>query len=342
MSAKDVTLPNPFEGKEHKKKSKDKERKFIGQGLKPEGPNKTVLNVLRVLIEDTANVVYIPEGSYVQSTVAKKDPRVLDNPFGRIVTVASYVSHRHRFNFSARCKKTEKIVVNNARVADRQVWRTYNFILDGKLHIAQVKANLSFTSFIKLQEAGVIEAKEEYSQSRAYTLNLEGMREVSPAWANPTVLKFVALLQEEAELEAEQTALGHRRKSIPLVPVADEDYSVEESAEVLEPCSDAVPTAYMVDCCEIRLMKYKPEAYEYSYMNYNQVMTRLQEVKHRLQVVRFMTRAITFAMERVGSKLILWDSGKMVQRGKYEKLEQTAFYQCAHLKRVTWQEECFR
>lgn len=318
-----------------------RDRKFIGQRLKPVGPSHNALNVLRTLIEDPENVVYLPQGAYQRSGVLTRDPRVLESPLGSTLRVMGYVSHESRFNFSVRCLKDVKVIPEHGGTPeDKKIWRTYNIILDGNLHTPELMATLSEPSFRMLEEAGVIESGSVYSATSAYTLNLRNLKMVSPVWANPATLGLVNLLKEEAELEAEQTALNRHIKIISSEtsgPSSEDSDMYTEKAEAVEGVEFEY---YSAPCVEIRLMGYKVQSYNCLHMNYEKANARVREVRQRLIVVRFLIRAMTFAMEVTSSKTIHWDSGKYVQRGKYEKLEQTAVFHGANLKKVSWTEEC--
>lgn len=314
-----------------------RDRKFIGAGLKPTGPSHCVLNILRTIIEDPNNVVFIGKNGYKRSGELTSDPRVIHPPM-RSLKVLGYTSDSERFNFSIRCLKDVKVLseIGEGPPVDKKIWRTYNVVLDGNLWLPELEAVLTETSFIALQDAGVINPKEVYSRTKVYVIDLRGVKMVSPVWANPSTLGLVSLLREEAELEAEQSALNLRRvATMPVLVAKDTDIHIEKAHKV----EDISVETYTAPCVEIRLMKYKYKKYDCSRMTYEEADTRVKKVRQRLTVVRYLIRAIAFAMEVVGSKTILWDSGKMTQRGEYPKLEQMANFQGAQLKRVSWTEE---
>jgi hypothetical protein len=317
------------------------DRRFIGSGLKPSGPSHCVLNVLRTLIEDETNIVYIPSGAYKRSGVLTRDPRVIDSPHGRTLRVVGYTSHENRFNFSVKAQKDVKVLSEdgNGPPVDRKIWRTYNIILDGNLHVPELEAVLSEASFNALRDAGVIES-EKYVPGKVYTINLRNLKLISTNWANPSTLGLVPLMREEKELEAEQTALNARKKALSSSGFAatddtDEGDIYRETSAVVE----SIPfETYIAPSCEYRLMGYKAKSYDCSDMSYADADARVKEVRQRLTIVRYLIRSIVFAMELVGSKSILWDTGKMVTRGESSKLEQSTIkpYVDANLKRVTW------
>jgi len=311
-----------------------RDRKFIGAGLKPTGPNHCVLNVMREIIEDSKNVVFLGENAYKRSGELTSDPRVIHPPM-RYLKVLGYKSAESRLNFSFLCLKDVKILpeTGNGPPIDKKIWRTYNVILDGNLRIPELKAVLSEKSFKSLQDAGVIDSSALYSKTKIYTLNLRDLKTVSSAWSNPSILGLVPLLREERELEAEQTALNARCKATaPAAPIQEEDniyYPKETKVEGMP-----VET-YTAPCIEIRLMKYKPKNYDCCNLSYAEAEKRVKEVRQRLTAVRYLIRAITFSMEVTNSKTFLWDSGKI---NNYGKLEQMTMYQGAVLKKVSWSE----
>lgn len=313
-----------------------RDRKFIGAGLKPTGPNHCVLNILRTIIEDPNNVVFIGKNGYKRSGEFTNDPRVIHPPT-RSLRVLGYTSHSTRFNFALRCLKDVKVFPETGGPSvDKKIWRSYDVILDGNLWLSELEAVLTQTSFETLHNAGVIDSNKKFKQTKPYVIDLRGLKMVSGIWANPVTLGFVSLLREEAELEIEQTALNARKKAtMYLTPAEEPDIYIEKAGKV----EDIPIETYTAPCVEIRLMKYKSKSYDCSRMAYEEANTRVKEVRQRLTVVRYLIRAITFAMEVVGSKTILWDSGKTTQRGEYPKLEQMANFQGAQLKRVSWTEE---
>lgn len=316
------------------------DRRFIGAGLAPSGPSHCALNVLRVLIEDERNVVFIPSGAYKRSGELMSDPRVIESPHGRTLRVLGYTSHVDRFNFSIKALKGVQVLPEDLRGApmDMQIWRTYNIILDGNLHLPELEATLSQESFNSLLEAGVIEAGSTYSPNKVYTINLRNVKLISTNWANPSTLGLVSLMREEQELEAEQKALNARKKALP-APTA----SADEAGGIYIPKSvkvEGIPVeTYSARSVEYRLLGHKAQSYDCSTMTWEQADARVKEVRQRLTVVRYLIRSIVFAMELVGSKSIQWEDGKVISRGEYDKLEQTATYLGAKLKRVTWEQQ---
>lgn len=320
-----------------------RDRKHIGEGLKPTGPSNCVLNVMRAVIEDAGNVVYLKAGAYARSGELTRDPRVVESPHGRSLQALGYVSSQKRFNFSFRCKKDVKVLPEDGHgpPIDSKVWRTYNVVLDGNLHIPEFEAVLTAESFTKLQAAGAIKAEAKHTPGKAVTIDLRGIKMISPNWANPATLGLVPLLQEEAELEAEQKALNARRKTLKVSISSDDDDDGEEMyREKAVKVEGLVPEYYDANCVEIRLMKYKAAAYDAAAgkLDYAQADARVKVVRQRLATVRYTIRAITFAMEVTKSEAIKWGPVTVTKRGAYPKQEQLAQFKDATLKRATWVE----
>lgn len=316
-----------------------RDRKFIGAGLKPTGPSHCLLNVLRVLVEDERNKVYVPAGAYKRIGLMTRDLNVIESPLGKTLEVVRITGNDTRFNFSLLCLK--EIDVNLPEgIVSRKVWRYYTIIRDGNLNLPELKARLSEDGFEILQTAKVIGTNEVYSATRTYDLNFKNIKMVSSAWANPIDLRLVPLLQEEKELEAQQTALNARVKSFGR-ELAEDSLIYREKAEVVD---GVTVDTYEAPCVEIRLMGYKAagDLLHISNMGYEEAVARVKEVRQRLNAVRFIIRCIVFAMEATKSRAIRWDSGTTTKKGKHPKLEQNATFLGANLKKVSWKEtvEC--
>ncbi len=327
-----------------------RDRSFIGNGLKPTGPSHCVLNALRQLVEDPEVTLYLPKGAYKRSGVLKRDPRVIENPLGRELKVIGFTSKEDRFNFSLKTEKWVKVKPEEGGAPrDMKIYRTYNVILDGNLHITELLAQLSATSFTMLQAAGVIDNRETYDGTKTYTLNLRGLKMISPNWANPTIIGLVPLLKEEKELEAEQKALNARKKATVTSAILSEKKQDDDESDVYREKSELVTKGvvfetYQAPCCEIRLMSYKAKAYDAicASMTYEAADARVKNVRRRLTAVRWIIRSIVYAMNSVGSKKIPWGAPEEKNYKGVKRMESIAVYDGSELKRVTWTEtvEC--
>lgn len=299
--------------------------RWIGSGLQPKGPNFCVLNVMRVIDEDPFRLLFLKE--YQRSGELVIDPALVEASRERLQLIGCR-SHQSRFNFSFLCLKQGDVLSETG--AERvELGRTYNVILDGKLHIPQFEAVLGEQSFTLLQQCGLIPTGKYVARER-HKVTLTGLPLVPLMWANPSTLGLVRLLKEEKELMAEQTVLNAAKGELP--PKETDIYSGkgEKSEKPVE--------RYPAPFCEIRLMKYKPQSYNVVGMTPEKITSRLDYVKARLRRIRFVVRLITFAMEQAHSQSIVWGEEKTAQRGEWPKTEQTAVYDGVILKRVTWME----
>ena len=314
-------------------------RAFIGGKLKPVGPNHSLLHVIRALIEDPQSVVYIPTGGYKRGGIAMRDPRVIENPHTRVLRVLGYSSNAARFNFGLRTLKDVKVLpLEGGRPKDMYVWRTYNVVLDGNRHMAQLEATLSEATFDLLQEAKVVKTNMRYDPARSYTLYLQDLATISGNYARPQTLGLARLLEEEADLEVLQTALNARLDQFSYKEPLESTGDIYR--ESLQPVEDVQFEYYNAPCVEIRLMGYKPQPIlDISRLTSDETLREVRRVRHRLIVVRYIIRSITFAMETVGSHAIPWGTKKETSRGKYPKTEQLATFDDAKLKRVSWVEQ---
>ncbi len=324
-----------------------RDRKFIGTGLKPTGPNHCVINVLRILMEDPSVIMSIPAGFYTRGGILVQDPRVVRSPLGSTVRVVSYTSHAELFNFSLTTQvdvsvyavDEEGTILTAAKPTKQIVHRTYNIIRDGELVMKELLASMSEASFDQLQAAGVIDAHHSYKAGLSYSLCLGDMKMVSSAWARPSSLRLVDLLREEADLKLLQTALNARIKALgkPEVPEFDERGVYREKAK---PVETVAIEYYRSRCMKLSLVKYKPAATEdISGLTVDQATARVKQVRQRLRAVRFLARSIAYACELTGWQSVAWAAPKTTARGKDSKQEFAGHIGSVDVKRVTWTTE---
>ena len=123
-------------------------RDFIGYGLSDEGPNKNVVNIIRVLVEAKDSIIYIPYSYMTEKTNKQKDPKLhfLPKESGRPLQIIDIQGHKERFNLSVKCLvdvKVEEGEESATQLVDKKVWRNYNIIRDGDLVIDHLIAKLS-------------------------------------------------------------------------------------------------------------------------------------------------------------------------------------------------------
>ncbi len=319
------------------------DRKFIGAGLKPVGPSHNVLNILRSLIEDEGNVVYLAKDSYKRGGLATRDPRVIENPLGRSLQVMGYMSQEDRFNFSVLTLKDVKVLPEdgNGSPVDMKIWRSYNIIRDGNLVTPKLEARVTESTFNELRAAGCINGGEKYRDTKVYPLDFAGIKLVSPNWAQPANLGLVQLLREEAALMAEQKALNAKKKALAaasgIIPADSEAGIYREKATTV---ADAVLEYYDAPSMYIELYGHKaPEADVSRYATYEEVNARVKAVRQRLVTVRFIIRAMTFAMHVTKSRAIAWGPVTAMPRTKTGKEQQLANFGGVELRKVFWTEQ---
>jgi hypothetical protein len=323
--------------------------RYIGAGLKRQDKRYCVLDIVRELIErktpdgKPANVVFLGEYKRTGELTVDKDDRVVHVPGGtRQLALTTLQSANERFNFSFKGLKDIKVREDGGQVVDKKQWRNYNVILDGNLHIPQLKANLCKESFDLLVEAGVIKADTPYRASATYDIDLRHAPVISRNWANPATMGLVALLKEEKELEDEQTALNARIKALKasgatLKAAEDNIYNGKSAKD-----ETREKEYYEAKCVEWRLMGYKVSADNVAKaekLNLEEADKQVKAVRQRLMVVRFITRAVIFAVETVNPNKLGWNGAKETKKGKNPKTETSCTFDGASLKRVVWTEQ---
>jgi hypothetical protein len=218
-----------------------------------------------------------------------------------------------------------------------KVWRRYHLIRDNELAIPFLDANLDRESFRKLQDSKFIGERKIFRPSETYRIDFRGVPFVSSNWARPRALGLANLLCEERELKAIVYTLKKelKKKKPDYSPAAN---PLNIYLEHVSPQLTLPVRQYTISCVEIRLMGYKPAEYDFADMTATEIIKLLYRARHRLLVVRYLSRSICYALEKVDSKVITWSEGKSYQRGQYLKREQMARFSGVYLKRVTWKE----
>lgn len=190
-------------------------RDFIGYGLGEQGPNKNVINIIRVLVEDPKSRIFIPFSYAVERENKNNDPKVHFPPkvSGRPLEIVDVQGHNERFNLSVKCLAPVKVEVETEdgqiHLEDKKVWRNYNIIRDGELVIDHIVAQLSKQSFDDLRAAGGILYLGEdmeisdnfvYDENTYYSVKLTDIPLVSTNWARPNALKFHNMLLQVSGL----------------------------------------------------------------------------------------------------------------------------------------------
>ena len=316
-----------------------KGRKFIGEGLKDQGQNRCVMNVIRALIEDPGNVVFIGTQDYPAEEERRPDPRLIVAPNDRTLQAVSYTSHGSRRNFSFLCLKDARLRLRGDAIRPVRVWRTYHVIRDGEPCISGVHASLSRTTYQQLKDAGLISASR-YKGGQVYWVSWAGLPLFSSAWANPKVLGLIPLLKEEATLKYRLTVLNKRCKEtarvgarVPRVGSGSSTWIPIYRERAGTPIRKA---ASETEQCRVRLLRYKPDGYAVNHLTFEQAEAEAKRVRRRLKIVRFLIRTMFAAMDKVGSTVIEWGAAKATKRGKQE---QITVFDGARIKLTRWKEK---
>jgi len=288
-------------------------RDFIGAGLSDTKPNKNVINIIRVLVEDKDSTVYIPY-SYVKDRPGKgKDPRVHFPPkdAGRPMTVVDIVGHQERFNFSVQCLVDVKVEYEDngmITLADRRVWRNYHIIRDGELVVDHVVATLSKSAYEDLKEAGGIlylGDKEltngfAYDSSVVYTVRFNGIPLVSSNWARPNALSLHSMLKDEAEVSEE---LKQAKKILKESEEVEPDENDSFSDIYKEAVEDYGESAGKEVNCVVYTVLTNPgyKSPKYTPLYEGAIKKDVKDMKIRQKDLRFRCACIKWAMESAAS-----------------------------------------
>lgn len=192
-------------------------RDFIGKGLTT---NVNIVNILRVLLENKNNEIYIPY-DYVVESSKNSDTRVHFYPkeSGRPLRVMNIQGHSERFNVSMTCLcdvKVEFETDQGVELRDKKVWRSFNIIRDGKLTMCKLLAKLDEESYNDLLFANDILYLDEkkitpefkYDNSLIYTIRLSpSLPIVSSNWARPIALGFPGMMLKSQHIQEDLKVL---------------------------------------------------------------------------------------------------------------------------------------
>lgn len=232
-------------------------RDFIGTGISDQGPNKNVINILRVLVEDKDSTLYVPIKYLADKPGRGKDPRVHFPPkeSGRPMQVVNLLGNQERFNFSLQCLVDVKVEYEEdgaVSLRDRKVWRTYGVIRDGELVMPEVVAKLSASAYDDLKSAGILYIDDMqvsdnlvYDSNIVYTIKLTDIPLISSNWARPNALNFHYMLREaqraSEQLKQMKKILKESNESQPSAETSDDiyteanrDYNSEKSGKSVE------------------------------------------------------------------------------------------------------------
>ena len=288
-------------------------RDFIGSGVSEEGPNKNVINILRLLTEDPDSTLYIPYNYVASKLDRSSDPRVHFPPkeSGRPMKVVTLTSNQERFNFSVTCLADVKVEYPTpeglTKLLDKKVWRTYSIIKDGKLYVDKMAVELSEDAYSHLIDLGVlmlgdtkISTDYEYDPTAVYTLDLSDIPLISSNWARPNVLGFHKML-----LDCQRTSdmLKQAKKMLKESKPAD----IQESSADGEIYQESIQyhgsaKGEKVECVTYTILEnpgYTESKYNES--DYKAIQKDVNTLSSKLEDMRFKCACIKWAIESAKS-----------------------------------------
>lgn len=195
---------------------------FIGAGLKDDGPNKNICNLLKVLVMGNANSIFMENANYLRQSPVTYDPDIIEEE-SDVYSIIGFTSHKTRGNLSIKCLKPITLKTDGSR---EYLIRTYNIVRDYKINIPKISALLDENSFELLKQAEIIKNNVPYIDGALYDFNLEKLPVISPAWANASVLRLDLLLHNETILSQLICALkNHAKRNAINIPRYSEEYN---------------------------------------------------------------------------------------------------------------------
>lgn len=324
---------------------------FIGYGLKRKdenkayNPNFNVVNIMRSLIEDKNNVIYIPFDYKKGSSSKTFDPAMhfLPAEAGRPLWVSGIQSNQERFNFSFTGTVDVGVEVANedgtTKIVMKKVFRNYNVIRDNDLVIKSLKAKLSPQSFEDLRDSEVLWYKESmvpkshvYSSDFVYEIKLDGIPLVSHNWAQPNQIGLYEYMEEENLLASRIKALKELIKQyklegqyLPSEPGDSEFYNETYShVDSNKPTEEIEVPCVVYEFNSIKKIEFDMDILRKEYPTIVKASREQKDLNKRLINIRFIMRCVVFAIEESYKKGSYdWTEPELVKRSK-EKYEQFA------------------
>lgn len=326
------------------------EKKWIGEGLKPNSVNCNVLNVLRTLIENENTIVYIPDGYKKGSTSSSLDSRVHFYPSeaGRRIEVVGITSNQERFNFSLQGLVNvlvEQDLPNSTEVklVPKKVWRQYNIIRDSKLMFDYIIARLDEESFNDLRDAGLLyyngmQVPENhcFNSDFLYKVMLKDIPLISLNWAQPVNIGLYKMMKEDLLISNKLKDLKILKSDLiektGFVSKPSEDSDIYIEKYDTSKISTKLRESYEANCITYSLsgseIKTSPDDLEIGYINsfdtVEKVIKEMSCLSKRQKELRFMIRCIIMAIEnskKQGS--YNWSDEYLVPRSKNRYRKET-------------------
>lgn len=283
-------------------------RDFIGAGIAETGPNKNVVNILRVLLEDKDTILYIPYNYIASKLDRSSDPRVHFPPkeSGRPMQVKAITGNQERFNFSVTCLADVKVEYETddgkTELVDKKVWRTYSIIKDGKLHVETMAAKLSKSAYLDLLDTGilmlgdkVIDGNYAYDDSAVYTLNFKDIPLVSSNWSRPNALGFHKMLRESQRVAE---SLKQAKKVLKECKDARESSSTDSDIYTESIQSYGTTKGEVVNCVTYTIIENPGYvAPKYTGSGFDKAQADVKALTSELETLRFKCACIKWSIE---------------------------------------------
>jgi len=304
--------------------------KFIGEGLKKEGPNFNVLNLMRALVEDSDSSIFLPIEEYEKRIFHTSDPAIhfVKHP----CKATNIISNSEEFNFSLQFLVPIKVEVEENKIIyleDKFVFRTYNIIRNGILLVKSLYGILSEEAFNKLNELDLlyyngakVEQNHKYCPDYTYKINLQNVPLASNCWANPEHMGLVAMMVKEDLITRQAKFYNNLIKTMEKVIDSSEESNIyNEKSSYIK--SDKEKTQVP---CIVYSIENPSELITEEINNYEILKKKIKELKSQQTNYRFLIRAMLFSIENTknkGEHYFKWSELEEVPRSKTKKRQYT-------------------
>lgn len=316
---------------------------FIGEGLKSDGVNLNVLNILRSLLEDKDSIVYIPQDYKRGAKSYGYDSKVHMIPAeaGKPIQVISLTSNQKRFNFSVLglmdiVVENEDETTGEVSLVPKKVWRQYNIVRDSELMMDYIVAKLSENSFTALRDAGIlyyngvsVPKNHKFMPDFIYKVKLSDLPIVSCNWARPVTLGLYQYMLDDmrltSELKVVNALLKKYKEEEGKMPTAAGDSNIYAETNTSSDDSDE-HEYYEASCIVYELKDVATEdpstedSLREKYPEFDSLDGYRKSLKKSQDIARFNSRCIIMAIENSAKKGSYdWSELEDVPRSKNKK-----------------------
>jgi len=300
--------------------------KFIGEGLKREGQNFNVLNLMRALVEDEGTSVFLPVEEYEKKFFHTNDPKVhfvkKPSKATKIISQAEYFNFSLQFMVPVKVEQEDKGIIY---LKDKVIFRTYNIIRNAELLVKSIYGILSKEAFDTLKVLDIlyyngakVELNHEYCPDYNYKIILENVPLVSNCWANPEHMGLLPMMIEEAKITKQLSSYNAILKGMEKPADNDED-SIFYNEATSYVKSDKEKEEF--NCIVYSIENLEDEILE-EINDYILLKGKIKELKARQTELRFLIRAMIFSIENTknkGEHYFKWSLLEDVPRCKNKK-----------------------